>query len=265
MIGLPPVLWWEWQDPAFSTTVWILLVVTGICQASYYVGLAMGYQRGDFTVVYPLVRALPVLFVAYFDVIQGYQPSPLAWLGMILVTVGCLLIPHQSLRTLHWHVYRSQTMIWVLVAALGTIGYSAVDKTAAALMAPGAGNAARYFVMELVFCIPPFIGALALLRQPIGLTPWRHGWRWPLLTALGTFLSYWLILWAFQDNVPASYIVAMRQISIVMGTLAGTVLFHEPARGADPCRRDDHIGHRLYCPGRLNHDLIDIQISPASC
>jgi drug/metabolite transporter (DMT)-like permease len=191
----------------------------------------MGYQSGDFTVVYPLVRALPVLFVALFDLARGRAPSGAAWVGMSLVALGCLLIPHTTWRTLRWQAYRSRAILWAVLAALGTVGYSAADKVAAEYLMPGAVDAARYFVLELVFCMPPLVLLLRLAGQPIGLQPWRAGWRWPLLAALGTFLSYWLILWAFQGVAQASYIVAIRQSSIVIGTVLGTFLFHEPARG----------------------------------
>ena len=231
IIGLPPVLWLEWHGRALPGVVWGLLVVTGLFQACYYLGLAMGYQSGDFTVVYPLVRALPVLFIGLFDFLRGHAPSGVAWIGMILVAMGCLIIPHTTWRTLRWRAYGNRTILWVVVAALGTVGYSAADKLAAEFVTPGAVDAARYFVLELIFCMPPFAVALRLMGQPIGLQPWRHGWGWPLLAACGTFLSYWLILWAYQGTDHASYVVAIRQISIVIGTILGTMLFQEPARG----------------------------------
>jgi drug/metabolite transporter (DMT)-like permease len=45
------------------------------------------------------------------------------------------------------------------------------------------------------------------------------------------FGAYWLVLFAYQLSPYASYVLALRQLSIVIGAVAGTVLFHEPARG----------------------------------
>ena len=230
-VAVGPVLWLELRSDTFPSVVWLLLAVSGLFQALYYLGLALGYQHGDFTVVYPLVRALPVLFVALFDLARGQPPSTGAWLGLCLVTVGCLLIPHTTWRTLHWRAYRSQTLAWVAVAAVGTVGYSAVDKIAAELITPGPTTAARYFVWQLIACLLPFGVGLRLLGQPLGLRPWNWGWLWAGLAGMGTFASYWLILWAYQSATHASYVVAMRQLSIVLGAVAGSLLFHEPARG----------------------------------
>lgn len=230
-IGAGPLFWLEWSIGSLPGSVWMLLLAAGTFQSTYYWGLAMGYQSGDFTVVYPLVRALPVFFIAIFDLARGHVPSTLAWLGLCCVTVGCLLIPHTSVRALRWQSYRSFTLVWVVIAALSTVGYTAVDKVAAEWMVAGPVNAARYFVLELAFCLIPFALLLRFTGQPLGIRPLKSGWFWPLLAGLGTFFSYWLILWAYQSATHASYVVAMRQLSIVLGAIAGAVLFQEPARG----------------------------------
>ncbi|HMN15510.1 MAG TPA: hypothetical protein PKD55_24605, partial [Bellilinea sp.] len=53
--------------------------------------------------------------------------------------------------------------------------------------------------------------------------------RWAALAGGFIFAAYWLILWAYQINPYGSYIVALRQFSIVIGVVAALLLFHEPA------------------------------------
>lgn len=230
LLGLGPSLWLEWTGAHFSLFVWAMLILTSIFQSFYYMGLLRGYEQGDFTLVYPVVRALPVLFIALFDVVRGNQPTPAAWLGMVLVSIGCLLIPHTSLRHLQLVVYRNQTMVWVLLAAVGTVGYSAVDKLAAEALIPGAATAGRYYVYESAITFFILWGVLRWQGLPTGMAELRSDWRWSTLAAAGVFTSYWLILWAYQINAQASTIVAMRQFSIVIGTVAGSLLFQEAAR-----------------------------------
>lgn len=230
LLGLGPALWQELFSKPFSPFVWLLLILTSIFQSFYYLGLLRGYEQGDFTLVYPIVRALPVLFIALFDVVRGNEPTPSAWLGMVLVSIGCLLVPHTSFRHLPLAVYRNRTMFWVVLAAFGTVGYSAVDKIAAEVMAPGAATAGRYFVYESALTFFLLWGVLRLQGLPTGLDQLRSDWRWSTLAAIGVFVSYWLILWTYQINAQASTIVAMRQFSIVIGTVAGSLLLHEPAR-----------------------------------
>jgi len=230
LLGAGPALWLEWNGAHFSPFVWLLLFLTSIFQGFYYMGLLRGYEDGDFTMVYPIIRALPVLFIALFDAARGNQPSPVAWLGMGLVSLGCLVIPHTSFRNLRLAVYRTRAMAWVLLAALGTVGYTAVDKLAAEAMAPGAATAAHYYIYESAITFLLLWLVLRLQRLPTGLTQLRTDWRWSTVAALGVFTSYWLILWAYQINAQASTIVAMRQFSIVIGAVGGALLFQEPAR-----------------------------------
>ncbi|MFZ4656562.1 MAG: EamA family transporter [Caldilineaceae bacterium] len=230
IIGLLPALWLEWTTQPFSPFVWAMLIITSIFQSFYYLGLLRGYEYGDFTMVYPIVRALPVLFIAIFDTLRGNQPHPAAWLGMVLVSMGCLVIPHTSFRNLQLGVYRNRVMGWVLLAAIGTVGYSVVDKLAAEQMAPGAITAARYYVYESAFTFLMLWATLRFQGLPTGLEKLRSDWPWSTVAAIGVFSSYWLILWAYQISIQASTIVAMRQISIVIGAVAGSLLFREPAR-----------------------------------
>jgi drug/metabolite transporter (DMT)-like permease len=55
--------------------------------------------------------------------------------------------------------------------------------------------------------------------------------NWPRTLLVGVLLfgAYALVLWAYQLSVHTSYVVAMRQFSIVIGVVAGSLLFHEPA------------------------------------
>src|SRR5690606_5071820 len=109
----------------------MLLAITGIFQSLYFFGLSRGYSSGDFTVVYPVARALPVLILALVDVARGHAPSAWGWLGMFLVVAGCLLSPLQSPRAIRLDRYVNATGGWVLVTALAGVGYSVVDKLAA--------------------------------------------------------------------------------------------------------------------------------------
>ncbi len=228
LIGALPALILEWRGPAFPAQVWGLLALTGICQAVYFFGLTKGYSRGDFTVVYPLARALPVLFLALVDLARGRVPSLLGWAGMLLVVAGCALAPLESLRGITLARYRSRALLWVLVTALGTVGYTAIDKIAAEALPPGPLTAARYQVVEVIATIPFLWLALRLAGQRLT-ERGEAQWRWAAVAALFIFGAYWLVLWAYQLSPFASYISALRQFSIVIGVVVAAVVLHEPA------------------------------------
>lgn len=230
LLGLIPAVLLELQGPAFALPVWLLLAVTGIFQALYYLGLTMGYRSGDFTVVYPLARALPVLFLAAVDLARGRAPDALGWLGMGLVVVGCVIAPLESLRGISLAQYRKPVMLWVLVTAFGTLGYTAIDKIAAELLPAGPLSAARYGVLESLFTVPYLWFMLRLAHQRLSQSN-GNGWKWAAVAAFFIFIAYWLVLWAYQLSPYASYIMALRQFSIVIGVVTAALILHEPARG----------------------------------
>ncbi len=232
LVGIGPVLFGELTGPAhFPALVWAMLVVTGIFQGLYFLGLTKGYSSGDFTVVYPVARALPVLMLAGVDVARGRIPSAAGWIGMLLVSLGCLLSPLISLNDIHWRHYANSTGFWILVTALGGVGYATIDKVAAEMLPRGALSAIHYgLVEELSAAI--FLWMLLRLNgvriHPLrGYT--RARWRMASGVAIMIFTAYALILWAYQLSPFASYIVALRQFSIVIGVVTAVWLFHEPA------------------------------------
>lgn len=216
--------------PVISVT-WGYILLAGVSMAVYYLGLTLGYAGGDFTVVYPLARALPVLLVAVADIVRGRAPSPFGWAGLVLVSVGCMLTPLDSLRELRLAQYWNRTTAWALVAAAGGVGYSIADSVAAAALAPGPSPVARYLVYETLLSIVVFWPLMKALNLPTGLNGGWVAWKWPTVAACFMFVGYSLILWAFQVNAHASYVVAMRQFSIVVGVVVAAVLFREPAPG----------------------------------
>jgi drug/metabolite transporter (DMT)-like permease len=115
--------------------------------------------------------------------------------------------------------------------AMGTVGYTIVDKVAAEMLPPGPLMAARYGVLEFVFSVPFFWLMLKLLREPIWAEMGIGHWKWPAIAGVFVLGAYWLVLWAYQLSPYASYIVALRQFSIVIGVAVGAFALREPAPG----------------------------------
>ena len=53
------------------------------------------------------------------------------------------------------------------------------------------------------------------------------GWKLPALAASMNFACYWLVLWAYQLSQHASYVVAFRQFSIVIGVILAFAIYKE--------------------------------------
>jgi drug/metabolite transporter (DMT)-like permease len=150
---------------------------------------------------------------------------------MFLVLTGCVVMPLESLRDFKPSYYWNYAMVWIMVTALGTVGYTAVDNAATELIPSGALVAARYGIFEFALTALFFWLILKGVRQPTGGPGAWSGWKWPAIGAIGFFGAYWLILWSYQISPQASYVVALRQFSIVIGVVMGAFLFREPAPG----------------------------------
>ena len=226
VIGLVPAVVTEIITRSITPLAWLCLVGSGICAAIYLYGLARGYEMTDFTVVYPLARALPVIFVAIADVLRGRYLTPLGWVGILFVSLGCLLVPLRSFTDIHLTNYFNRASVWVLVAAMGSVGYTLLDKYAAEVIQQGAGTAARYGYFYYLLTYPPYIFFLSIFRKGEEPKP-TAGWKLAIIAGFLGFAAYWLILWAYQLIPNASYIVAFRQFSIVIGAIIAFRIYGE--------------------------------------
>lgn len=267
----------EWRGPPLVPEIWPFLLLAGAFQATYYLGLTMGYRAGDLSLVYPLVRALPVLLVGVFDVLRGRVPGATGWLGLLLVLAGCLMVamPARARRAdlpgapddagnhgrgmeprrrsgqgspaAKERRWRGAAIGWAGIAALGTVGYTVADKLAADAISAagnaGAGAAFRYGFLEFAVSTAYFLPLLALvdrIRKPRHVSyattsappptlPALPPGRWPVIALIAAlmYVTYALVLWAFQLSWQTSYVVALRQFSIVAGVVGGALLLGE--------------------------------------
>jgi drug/metabolite transporter (DMT)-like permease len=218
VIGLVPAVVSEAMTRSITPVAWLCLVGSGIAAAVYLYGLARGYGMTDFTVVYPLARALPVVFVAIADVLRGRYLTQWGWVGVLFVSLGCLLVPLKSFTDIHLKNYFNRATIWVLVAAMGSVGYTLLDKYAAEVVQQGAATAARYGFFYYLLSYPPYVFFMKVFRKEDEKKS-TAGWKLAIIAGVLGFAAYWLILWAYQLVPNASYIVAFRQFSIVIGAI----------------------------------------------
>ncbi len=239
----------EWRSTALLPHIWPLVLAAGACQAAYFVGLTLGYRAGDLSLVYPLVRALPVLLIGFFDVARGQPPGAAGWSGLLLVLGGCLLVALPAARqhtgagapaTPQAAGSRPRAAVgWAVLAALGTVGYTVFDKFAADAITVtggmGAAAAFRYGLWEFTICAACFLPLMSVINRGSARrqAPPQHsraaGRMHGVLIATLMYVTYALVLWAYQLSWQTSYVVALRQFSIVLGVVVGALLLREAA------------------------------------
>jgi drug/metabolite transporter (DMT)-like permease len=220
LLYLPVVVYVLW-DRGFRPAALPFVVATVLLHAAYFFSLGRAYRSGDLSVVYPAARGtgvalVPMLALVVFD----ERLSTVGTLGIALVILGIF--------SLHWRRRgRSTPRLapgtgWALLTGLTIAGYSLVDKAGVTRLHP-----VPYIgLMEL--------GAWLVLLPAVRARPdavareWRTNRVTIALVAALSPGSYLLVLFAFQLS-KAAYVVAGREISIVLSALIGSLWMGEGA------------------------------------
>ena len=75
VIGFIPAVVTEVLTGSMTSTAWWCLLGSGFCCGFYFLGLGRAYGSSDFTIVYPVARALPVLLIGLGDMFRGRPPT----------------------------------------------------------------------------------------------------------------------------------------------------------------------------------------------
>lgn len=232
-----------WLGPSLSTlpsAFWVWLALSGLCQMLYMGGLAWAYARGEVSVLYPIARALPVVLVPLVSIALLGNRVLDRWdgIGMVLVVVGALCLPLSHPEARRLSTYLTPAMGFALLAAIGTVGYSLIDKQALGLM-QGVGHSgltagAVFMVLQALMTLTWAIPLVAILPAERRRLPAlrQQGLAILVVTGLMMTCTYGLVLMALAITDEVSYIVALRQLSIPVGVLMGVLWLKEPSSRA---------------------------------
>ncbi|EHJ94633.1 EamA family transporter [Vreelandella boliviensis] len=225
---------------ALPGAFWGWLALSGLCQMLYMGGLAWAYSRGDVSVLYPIARALPVVLVPLVSIALLGSRVLDRWdgLGMVLVVAGALCLPLSHPQARRFSTYLTPAMGFALLAAVGTVGYSLIDKQALGLMQraghSGLTAGAVFMVLQALMTLTWAIPLLALLPAERRRLPALHQQGLTMLVVTGLMMTctYGLVLIAMALTEEVSYVVALRQLSIPVGVLMGVLWLKESASRA---------------------------------
>lgn len=210
--------------------------VSAVLHVAYMFLLQRGYAAGDISVVYPMARGTgPLLTVVFAIVIFGERPPPLALLGALVIVAGVVAIGLAGSAGRRRSASADQRMpparpsrmragiVYGLLTGVAIAAYTLWD--ASVVTAGG--------VSPLTFMVGCTLGELVLLT-PVALrrraqlaVVWRSFKREAVIVGLLSPLSYILVLWAMQ-LAPVSLVAPARELSVVLVSLAGWLIYREP-------------------------------------
>lgn len=205
--------------PAPGAASWPYMAASTVLELLYGIVLANAYRVGDLSHAYPLMRgAAPLLVAAASSALLGERLSGGVWLGIALLS-GALISLVFEARS---RKQRSSATGLALLNAVLIATYTMVDGVGARL----SGNAVAYGLwLFTLIGIPWFLWAAVAHRRD-GWAKIRSGIPIGLVCGACSLASYVIALWA-MTRAPIATVAAVRETSIVFGTMLGAIVLHE--------------------------------------
>jgi drug/metabolite transporter (DMT)-like permease len=205
---------------------WFWLGASVLLHVGYNVALMAAYRVGDFNQTYPLARGVGPLVVAVVAVLLlGESLPPVPALGVVLIAGSVALLgltPWQRVRD------NPAAVVAALATGLTIASYTLVDAIGVRRSDSTAGYTLWLFGLQglaTVCLIAPRLLARGRgdRRRPSG----TGAWSLAATASLMSMLAYGLVLWA-QTRGAVAAVAALRESSVVVAALIGTVFFSEP-------------------------------------
>jgi drug/metabolite transporter (DMT)-like permease len=207
-----------WSLPPLA---WAAVAVSALFESAYVLEMTSAYGAGDMSLVYPVARGTGTVLVAPLAVLLlGERPSLQGALGIGLVVIG-IFLSHGALGG--WAAARAhrRAVGWALLTGAMIAGYSLVNKVGVTLV-PVPLYAFLVFLADavLVRLVQRWRGGSVPAR--------RRDAPWGPIVAVGVLMmgAYLAVLVA-MSQAPVSYVVATREISVVVAALLGALVLHE--------------------------------------
>ena len=216
VVGLPP------------TVALPFIAASLVIHIGYYIALAGAYKHGELGLTYPIMRGFaPLLGALGSGAVLGEAPTPMAWAGIVGITLGVALVglAHPG-ETLHHHKALGYAFANAAIIAI----YTFVDGSGVRVTVAAGYTAAAYVTLLFVLDGLPYPALVYFRRDQAGrqaiLAYARR--RWPLAALGGTASigSYAIAMWA-MTVAPIASVAALRETSVLFAALLGTWVLKE--------------------------------------
>jgi drug/metabolite transporter (DMT)-like permease len=197
--------------------IWHLALISAGLEAAYMLTLSLAYKNSDFSLVYPMARGTAPAFLLLWSLLFLHEKLT-GWglAGLAMIISGLILTGASSLIQNWKNLPNMKGIAAALATAFLISVYTFVDG-----IAVKRGPALPYGL--LMFTLIPLWSTPFVLRS--------YGWsqvfgEWKmqpgrfLVTGFLGVLAYLIALYAYSF-APISYSGAIREISVVLGALAG--------------------------------------------
>lgn len=206
---------------------WPFLIISTCFEVFYYFSLAEAYRHGALALTYPVARGTGLLLVALLAVpIYGEQASVAGAAGIAAIFTALAILGADSFRfqRASGKAASGRGILFAFLAGCGIASYSLTDKA-------GVGHVYPLVYVYFLFVFGAIVLApyVLLRRRKAFFDEWRYDRRSVLIGGVMPLGVYFIVLVALRlSNV--SYVVPLREVSILFGTMFGVFMLHERLR-----------------------------------
>ena len=197
----PPDIAWGWA------------IVSGATHVPYLMLLSRAYDRGDFSMSYPIVRGAGALAAAAGGVLLlDDSLSITSTIGIVIAVLGLFVLAKSG----SWHV------VGAALAVASTIAvYSVVDGHGTRQSQPVA------YALALNIAAAIFVSLYASVHSRKQMIPTLKA-HWKVMSLAGVFstVAYMLVMIAYR-HAPVGYVASLRESSVVIAAFAGWKMLDE--------------------------------------
>jgi drug/metabolite transporter (DMT)-like permease len=202
---------------------WVLASV--LIHLLYFIGLSESYRVGDLGQVYPLARGTAPLMTASLSApLIGEALGARAWIGIVALAAGVLLLSARGGRALARFDPHATGL--ALFTATTICAYSLVDGIGARLAGSAHAYTASLFIGNAVMLAGYGLARRGRKAVPALASYWKIG----LAGGALQLLAYGIVIWA-MTVAPIAIVAALRETSVLFGSVLAVVFLREPLRG----------------------------------
>lgn len=230
VLGILEVLVWSIPVALLTPKIgaikpeWLVaMAVSAIIHMAYFWLLLKAYKSADLSIAYPLARATgPLLSVLAAIVFLGESPSPIALTGALLIIAGSSWIGLSGSRITAIGRPQLKGIAFALLCGTMIAAYTVWDQQ----------SVTRLAIPVLVFYWGSILMRIAIASPALWtdrhmISSWlSHDLKVLLIVAVLAPLAYILVLIA-MTLAPLSLVAPAREISILLGVIAGAKLLQE--------------------------------------
>tara|TARA_Y100000310_G_scaffold327902_1_gene395049 strand:- start:1624 stop:2502 length:879 start_codon:yes stop_codon:yes gene_type:complete len=207
-----------------------LAIASGFVVSLYWYFLSKSYDKGELSQVYPISRTAPALILVFAIVFLKEVVSFVGVLGILTVVLGAYIINMKRLSLSDFldpitSAIKNKSIHYAFFTLIAVTAYSIIDKIGVSYISPYI-----YVYLIYLFAIMFLTPYIFFVKDKVSIiNEWKKNKKFIMISGFLAIFGYLLILFAFTLE-RVSYVVGLRQLSIIFAVLLGAYVLKENSK-----------------------------------